>query len=100
MENSIDTSAHQEHAKPTNIYSYKRDNIIREGDTVLVFEGPDAMKQVTMVKDCQLHNKFGNFPHNEIIDNYEYGSKVYSKNNRGWVHMLRPSSHLYTSSLN
>jgi len=33
------------------IYAYKRDNIIREGDTVVVYEGgPDSMKQITIKK--------------------------------------------------
>jgi hypothetical protein len=31
------------------IYAYNRDNTIREGDTVVIYDGaPDTMKQVTM----------------------------------------------------
>lgn len=82
------------------IYAYKRDNIIREGDTLVVFEGgADGMKQVTMVKGGILQNKFGAFHHSSIIDEVEYGQKVYSKNMKGFVYMLRPTSHMYTASL-
>ena len=31
-----------------NIYSYRRDNLIREGDTVIIYEGADNMKQLVM----------------------------------------------------
>ena len=27
-----------------NIYSYRRENLIREGDTVIIYEGADNMK--------------------------------------------------------
>jgi hypothetical protein len=36
----------QELAVPVshNIYSYRRENLIREGDTVIIYEGADNMK--------------------------------------------------------
>jgi tRNA (adenine57-N1/adenine58-N1)-methyltransferase catalytic subunit len=81
------------------IYSYKRDNLIREGDLVFVYESADNIKQIQMKKGAIYQNKFGAFPHNDIIDHAEFGSKVYSKNMKGWVYMIRPSSHAYTTSL-
>ena len=35
-----------QHAAPVshNIYSYRRENLIREGDTVIIYEGADNMK--------------------------------------------------------
>ena len=61
------------------IYTYKRDNTIREGDTVVVYEnGPDSMKQVTMKKGVIMQNKFGAFHHSSVIDLVDYGQKVFS----------------------
>lgn len=34
----------------SNIYTYKRDNVIKDGDVVIVYEGADNMKQIVMKK--------------------------------------------------
>lgn len=52
-----------------------------------------------MKRGSILQNKFGAFSHDDIIDTSQFGSKIYSKNNKGWVYFLKPSSHVYTSSL-
>ncbi|TNV76986.1 hypothetical protein FGO68_gene7180 [Halteria grandinella] len=83
----------------SSIYTYKRDNLIKEGDLVFVYESADSIKQITMKRGAIYNNKFGQFPHNEIIDQAEFGQKVYSKQMKGWVYMLRPTSHVYTNSL-
>lgn len=83
----------------TNIYTYKRDNLIREGDLVFVYESADSIKQIEMKRGAVYQNKFGQFPHNDIIDQAEFGQKVYSKQMKGWVYMLRPTSHTYSGSL-
>ncbi len=95
----ISTDAIQEHKTNTNIYTYIRENLIREGDIVVVFEGADNMKQLTMKRGEKFQNKFGCYNHDDIIDQYEYGSKIFSKNMKGYVHFLRPNSHMYTTSL-
>jgi tRNA (adenine57-N1/adenine58-N1)-methyltransferase len=82
-----------------NIYSYRGDNLIREGDTVIVYEGADSMKQLVMKKGGKLQNKSGCFNHDDIVGKCEFGSKVYSKNFKGFVHLLRPTSHIHTASL-
>jgi tRNA (adenine57-N1/adenine58-N1)-methyltransferase len=52
-----------------------------------------------MKKGEKLQNKFGCYNHDDIIDQCEYGSKVFSKNMMGYVHFLRPSSVMHTTSL-
>ena len=52
-----------------------------------------------MKKGEKLQNKFGCYNHDDIIDHCEYGSKVFSKNMMGYVHFLRPSSVMHTTSL-
>lgn len=82
-----------------NIYSYRRENLIKEGDTVIIYEGADSMKQMVMKKGERFQNKSGCFLHDEIIDKADFGSKVFSKNYKGFVHILRPTSHIHTTSL-
>ncbi len=52
-----------------------------------------------MKKGEKLQNKFGCYPHDDIIDKCEYGSKVFSKSMMGYVHFLRLSSVMHTTSL-
>ena len=86
--------------KPSrNIYSYRKDNLIREGDVVIVYESIDSMKQIIMKKGERLQNKYGYYLHDDIIDKCEYGSKVFSKSMMGYVHFLRLSSVMHTTSL-
>lgn len=82
-----------------SIYTYTKDNLVREGDNVIIFEGPDALKQVQMKRDAVFHNRFGAFPHNDIIDHEKFGTKIFSKNKTGWLYILKPNSHLHTTSL-
>jgi len=64
-----------------------------------MYEGQDAFKQVTMRSGETYNNKFGAFDHSELIGQVEYGSKVFAKNLKGWMYVLRPTSALYTQSL-
>jgi tRNA (adenine57-N1/adenine58-N1)-methyltransferase len=89
----------QQPAGHESIYAYKHDNTIREGDLVFVYESAESIKQIEMKRGCVYQNKFGAFPHNDIIDQAEFGQKVYSKNMMGWVYIIRPTSHTYTTSL-
>lgn len=96
---TINTDSIQDHQTNANIYTYRRENLIKEGDIVVVFEGADNMKQLTMKRGEKFQNKFGCYNHDDIIDKCEYGSKIFSKNMKGYVHFLRPNSHMYTTSL-
>jgi len=106
MESTINTGTEDAsqavaEAKPSsrNIYTYRKDNLIKEGDLVIVYESADNMKQIIMKRGEKLQNKFGCYDHNEIIDKCEYGSKVFSNNMMGYVHFLRLTSVMHTTSL-
>jgi ribosomal protein S17 len=43
METIQEVMQQEEHVSH-NIYAYRKDNLIREGDTVIVYEGADNMK--------------------------------------------------------
>jgi len=40
----------------------------------------------------------GHYPHNNLIGN-EYGSKMYSKDQRGYIYLLKPTPELWTLAL-
>ncbi|PKI83312.1 guanidinoacetate N-methyltransferase [Malassezia vespertilionis] len=74
-------------------------SIVEDGDLVIVFASRDRPPTPLHVqKGEQLVNLFGNFPHDEIIGK-PYGSKVFSKNQRGFIYILRPTPELWTLSL-
>ena len=78
------------------VFSYTKDNLIRDGDSAVIIEGGDSIKQVTVTKGGSFHNKFGIFLYDTLIGQVEFGSKIFSKNNTGYVIILRPNSHIYT----
>ena len=47
----------------------------------------------------KFQNKHGAYPHDDIIDKIEFGSKIFSKSKKGYLHVLRPNTFLYTHSL-
>lgn len=51
------------------------DNIIKEGDMVIVYLDPLSTSCLTLKKDGKLQNKYGHYNHNDIIGK-QYGSKV------------------------
>ncbi len=59
MESQVTTEAIQDHQSASNIYTYRRDNLIKEGDIVVVFEGAENMKQITMKRGEKFNNRFG-----------------------------------------
>ncbi|XP_065053574.1 tRNA (adenine(58)-N(1))-methyltransferase catalytic subunit TRMT61A-like [Rhopilema esculentum] len=72
--------------------------IVQNGDTVILFLGHNSMQTVKMVSGKVHQTKFGAFPHDRIIGK-RFGSKVFSKNNRGYVYLLYPSPELWTVTL-
>ena len=86
---------------PRSLFTYERDNVIKEGDTVLFFEKMDQMKQVTVTRG-QIYNvsKGGAIKHDDLIDNKErFGSRVLTSNKRASCFVLKPNTDLYTRSL-
>ena len=51
-----------------------------------------------MKKDGKLSNQFGTFEFNEIIGK-SYGHKFVSKNNKGFLYILKPNPLLLTNSI-
>ncbi|KAJ2925967.1 hypothetical protein H1R20_g11125, partial [Candolleomyces eurysporus] len=79
------------------MWSTKR--TISAGDTVIIWITRDSIEPLVVTPDAVLHNKFGVYPHNDLIG-LPYGAKVQSKlGGRGFVYVLRPTPELWTLAL-
>ncbi|KAJ3252928.1 tRNA (adenine(58)-N(1))-methyltransferase catalytic subunit trmt61a [Boothiomyces macroporosus] len=61
-------------------------------------KNPSDMKAFQVKKDQVFANKFGAFEHNKIIGK-QYGEKMASKSNTGFIYLLYPTPELWTLAL-
>jgi len=58
----------------------------------------ESMVPVTVTPGVEINNRFGVFNHTDLVG-LPYGTKVSSRNGRGFVYVLRPTPELWTLSL-
>ena len=72
---------------------------VRMGDLVIVYEGFNKQKAVTLTEKGQYQNRYGSFPHREWVGK-PFGAKVYCKGEgKGFVWLLAPTPELWTKVL-
>ena len=59
------------------IYKYKYDNIVKEDDFVIFWDGPDNKTQAVMKRNGKHQSKNGQYKHNDIMSKATYGSKIF-----------------------
>ncbi|KAJ2854785.1 tRNA (adenine-N(1)-)-methyltransferase catalytic subunit trm61, partial [Coemansia erecta] len=74
-------------------HQYK--SVIEEGDPVVVYLTPDAMRPIYAKAGEIFNNRFGSFPHSDMIG-LKYGSKMRSHDGKGFVYLLHPTPALWT----
>ncbi|XP_029453883.1 tRNA (adenine(58)-N(1))-methyltransferase catalytic subunit TRMT61A isoform X2 [Rhinatrema bivittatum] len=72
--------------------------IMKEGDTAIVFLGHDSMFPVKVQHGAQTQTKYGVIRHSTDLIGKRYGSKV-TCSKGGWVYILHPSPELWTLNL-
>ncbi|KLO14755.1 tRNA methyltransferase complex GCD14 subunit [Schizopora paradoxa] len=71
---------------------------IAAGDLVIVWLTREDIQPLIVTPGKELNLRFGHYRHSDLIG-IPYGSKVGSRNGRGFVHLLRPTPELWTMSL-
>ncbi|KAI8800977.1 tRNA methyltransferase complex subunit Cpd1 [Cladochytrium replicatum] len=71
---------------------------ISEGDFVVIFVTPENKTIIQLTADGTYTNRAGKFPHSEIIGK-PWGSKIFSTNKKGYVHLLYPTPEMWTDCL-
>ncbi|KAG8758866.1 tRNA (adenine-N(1)-)-methyltransferase catalytic subunit trm61 [Serendipita sp. 396] len=71
---------------------------IAAGDVVIVWMTRDNIVPLQVTAGLEFNNRFGVFRHSDLIG-HPYGTKVPSRNGRGFVYVLRPTPELWTLSL-
>jgi tRNA (adenine57-N1/adenine58-N1)-methyltransferase len=71
---------------------------IAAGALVIVYEGFDALRAVTVSPGATLRCKHGAFPHAAWVG-ARYGARVTGADGRGWLLLLRPTPALWTRVL-
>lgn len=73
-----------------------RNDLIEEGDTVMIYVNFGAICAVRVTRGCTLNMKYGALRH-EFLIGKRYGSRISAT--AGYVYALRPTAELWTRSL-
>lgn len=71
---------------------------IADGDLVIIWMTRELVQPLVISAGKELNNKFGVYRHSDLIG-LPYGSKVGSRNGKGFLHVLRPTPELWTLAL-
>ncbi|KIP08958.1 hypothetical protein PHLGIDRAFT_126677 [Phlebiopsis gigantea 11061_1 CR5-6] len=71
---------------------------IADGDLVIIWLTRDILQPLLVSAGKELNSRFGVYRHADLIG-VPYGSKVGSRNGKGFIHVLRPTPELWTLAL-
>ncbi|KAF8125186.1 tRNA methyltransferase complex subunit Cpd1 [Boletus edulis] len=71
---------------------------IAPGDLVIIWQTRELVQPLLITPGKDFNSRFGHYKHNDLIG-IPYGSKVGSRNGKGFIHVLRPTPELWTMAL-
>ncbi|KZT11844.1 tRNA methyltransferase complex GCD14 subunit [Laetiporus sulphureus 93-53] len=78
------------------MWSTARD--IAAGDLVIVWLTRELLQPLVITPGKEFNSKFGVYRHSDLVG-VPYGSKIGSRNGKGFIHVLRPTPELWTLAL-
>ncbi|KAI6044877.1 tRNA methyltransferase complex subunit Cpd1 [Pisolithus marmoratus] len=71
---------------------------VAAGDVVIIWQTREHIQPLLITPGKDFNSRFGHYRHSDLIG-IPYGSKVASRNGRGFIHVLRPTPELWTMAL-
>ncbi|KIJ17555.1 hypothetical protein PAXINDRAFT_167560 [Paxillus involutus ATCC 200175] len=71
---------------------------VAAGDVVIIWQTRELIQPLLITPGKDFNNRFGHYKHVDFIG-IPYGSKVGSRNGKGFIHLLRPTPELWTMAL-
>ncbi|KAI0755110.1 tRNA methyltransferase complex GCD14 subunit-domain-containing protein [Daedaleopsis nitida] len=71
---------------------------VAAGDVVIVWMTRDIIQPLVITPGKELNSKYGVYRHADLVG-VPYGSKIRSRNGKGFIHLLRPTPELWTLAL-
>ncbi|KAG8921710.1 tRNA (adenine-N(1)-)-methyltransferase catalytic subunit trm61 [Tulasnella sp. 417] len=71
---------------------------IAAGDVVIIWFTRESLKAITITPGEELNGRFGAYRHADLIGK-PFGSKIGSRNGKGFIYVLRPTPELWTLAL-
>ncbi|KAG2360669.1 tRNA methyltransferase complex subunit Cpd1 [Suillus spraguei] len=78
------------------MWSSARD--VAAGDLVIIWQTRELIQPLLITPGKDLNSRFGYYRHADLVG-IPYGSKVGSRNGKGFIHILRPTPELWTMAL-
>ena len=72
--------------------------VTTSGSTQIIYENPNSIKPIRLMPGENFQNKFGLFKHDDMIDK-QPGSRIVASKSTNYVHLLSPTSELWTKAL-
>ncbi|KXS15409.1 tRNA methyltransferase complex GCD14 subunit [Gonapodya prolifera JEL478] len=80
-------------------FTSRGEDLIKAGDLVVLFSGPNDMVMATIIPGKSYHTKYGEFRHDDMIGR-PFGYQLPTRSrNKGFIYLLRPSPELWTVML-
>ncbi|KAH7340572.1 tRNA methyltransferase complex GCD14 subunit-domain-containing protein [Rhizoctonia solani] len=71
---------------------------ISAGDVVILWMTREDIQPIVVTPGKELNGRYGVYRHSDLVG-VSYGSKISSRNGRGFIHALRPTPELWTLAL-
>ncbi|KAF8610432.1 tRNA methyltransferase complex GCD14 subunit [Ceratobasidium sp. AG-I] len=77
---------------------WSQSSSIAAGDVIILWMTREDVQSIIVTPGKELNGRYGVYRHSDLVG-VSYGSKLASRNGRGFIHVLRPTPELWTLAL-